>query len=230
MGHSSSSDDDNESSSPNNDDDDDDADDDDDSIDESYDDDSQSGGGTDTDSDSDGNSDSSPNSQSSSASEEGDTDTDTDSDSNELDSAIGDSGDVDTDSETDSDSDTDSDEMGSFGLITRVGGSGWSQIVSMQTTQGDSHSANSVPLMVAPQLWGQGGDDTPYEKYSFFTLLAILVLNVTAFGWCLCTRAMPSTKRNYEAGKLAEKIEIVESPAPGDTTDDETEEEEAFTD
>jgi len=232
--------------------DDDDKDDDDDSIDESYDDDSESSGGTtdnvsESESDSDGSS-----SQSESEVSEYEI---VDSNSEELNSEIGDSddaaytdsfGDSDSDSQIESDSDSNAIATGTFGLITRLNEGGFGGGIDIETTEDDSHSAGYAAdvgsFAAAPNaMWTESTDTTPYEKYSFYTLVAILLLNVTAFGWCLCMRARTGkrTQRKsldgveYAQGKLTQKIEIMEEAAD-DTEDDETEveeeENEVFTD
>jgi len=235
--------------------DDDDKDDDDDSIDESYDDDSESSGGTtdnasESQSDSDGSSSQSSQSESEVVSEY----EIVDSNSEELDSEIGDSddaaytdsfGDSDSDSQIESDSDSNAIATGTFGLITRLAEGGFGRGIAIETTTDDSYSAGYAAdvgsFAAAPNaMWTESTDTTPYEKYSFYTLVAILLLNVTAFGWCLCMRARTGkrTQRKsldgveYAQGKLTAKIEIMEEAAD-DTEDDETEEEEeneVFTD
>jgi len=209
---------------------DDDDDDDDNSVDESYDDNSASSGDDD---DTTSDSDSDSNNESDSDSGSNDETEIADSNSADLDSEIGDSDDAAySDSGSDSDSDSNAIATGMFGLITALDEG------DIESTEGEGDSvigyaADFGSLVAVPAKFGGDElDTTPYEKYSFFTLLAILLLNVTAFGWCLCTQVKRTAKGGGRGGKqlsmeFAEKIEIVEAGvAADDTEDDDTEDEE----
>merc|ERR1719474_896044 len=83
-----------------------------------------------------------------------------------------------------------------IGVKAEGKGMNMAQDIAQDMTQ-DKYSAASVLPIVAPQIVESKAKDNgvPYDKYSFYTMVLILILNAGAVAYCICIK--PAQRLNY---------------------------------